>query len=181
MMATARRGWRRMLPQSFVGIFIGIRHNADQRRAPVPVITAPRRRHGPLSPRQAPRSKLASVNLTVFASTTTHLAAAGSAESPSTLEPAPGAGGFKRSAWRNRQPSQQNPTSNPTTSATTGWRDPFRGQRARYGPEAGFHWWQRLGAAVGLLALIGILGVLLAALVGFGAFVGGIALEALIG
>lgn len=60
-------------------------------------------------------------------------------------------------------------------------RDPFRRQRARHGRGAGFRWWHRLGAGVALLALIGLLGVLLAALVGLGAFIGGIALEALIG
>ena len=61
------------------------------------------------------------------------------------------------------------------------WNDPFRRQRARYGTDAGFRWWHRIGAATALLMLIGALGVLLAALVGFGALVGGIALEALIG
>ncbi len=66
-------------------------------------------------------------------------------------------------------------------SATSLWWDPFRRQRARYGPSAGFRWWHRLGAAAALLVLIGVLGVLLAALVGFLAFVGGVALEAVIG
>ena len=65
--------------------------------------------------------------------------------------------------------------------APAAWRDPFRRQRARYGPTAGFLWWHRLGAALSLAILVGILGVMLAALVGFLAFVGGIALEALIG
>lgn len=66
-------------------------------------------------------------------------------------------------------------------ATTSLWRDPFRRQRARYGPGAGFRWWHRLGAASALLVLIGVLGVLLAALVGFLAFVGGVALEAVIG
>ena len=64
---------------------------------------------------------------------------------------------------------------------SVGWRDPFRRQRARHGRGAGFRWWHRLGAGLGLAVLIGVLGVLLAALVGLGAFLGGIALETLIG
>ena len=64
---------------------------------------------------------------------------------------------------------------------SVGWRDPFRRQRARHGSGAGFRWWHRLGAGLGLATLIGVFGVLLAALVGLGAFLGGIALETLIG
>ena len=118
------------------------------------------------------------MNSTVFASATAHLTTTGPVGSLSTLEGAPGGQRPDSAAppapgpgdKRNRQPS-----------ATSLWRDPFRRQRARYGPGAGFRWWHRLGAAAALLALIGILGVLLAALVGFLAFVGGIALEAVIG
>ena len=116
---------------------------------------------------------------TVLSPTTAHLATAGPAGSASTLEgasrseradPPRGTIAAHRGGGRDRGPGER-----------FRWRDPFRQQRARHGPGAGFRWWQRLGATVALLAIIGILGVLLAALVGFGAFVGGIALEALIG
>ena len=118
------------------------------------------------------------MNSTVFASATTHLATAGPVGSSSTLGGAP--------ASRRRDPAAP-PGSGPAGnrrrpgSATRIWQDPFRRQRARYGPGAGFRWWHRLGAAAALLVLIGVLGVLLAALVGFLAFVGGVALEAVIG
>lgn len=101
----------------------------------------------------------------VFSPTTAHLATTGPAGSGSTLEGA----------------SRSERAEPPHRVERSRWRDPFRTQRARYGPRAGFRWWHRLGAAVALLALIGTLGVLLAALAGFAAFVGGIALEALIG
>lgn len=117
------------------------------------------------------------MSFTVFASTTAHLATTGPADSSSTLEgtpagerPAPHPTPLRRDGVRRR-----------AASASSLWRDPFRRQRARYGPGAGFRWWHRLGAATALLALIGVLGVLLAALVGFLAIVGGIALEAVIG
>jgi len=118
------------------------------------------------------------VSLTVFASATTHLAATGPVGSPSTLEGAPAG---ERSESSPPSPGRAGAARSGAALATTLWRDPFRRQRARYGPGAGFRWWHRLGAAAALLALIGILGVLLAALVGFLAFVGGIALEAVIG
>lgn len=101
----------------------------------------------------------------VFSPTTAHLATTGPAGSGPTLE--------------GSSPSER--AEPPRRAEKSRWRDPFRSQRARYGPRAGFRWWHRLGAAVALGALIGILGVLLAALVGFAAFVGGVALEALIG
>ena len=114
---------------------------------------------------------------TVLSPTTAHLATTGPAGSASTLEGAsrseqadPQRGTFAAHRGGGRHPGER-----------FRWRDPFRQQRARHGPGAGFRWWHRLGAAVALLTLIGILAVLLAALVGFGAFVGGIALEALIG
>ena len=104
----------------------------------------------------------------MFASPNAHLATTGPSVSSSTLEGAPA--GERPGRTRDRG-----------TAARALWLDPFRSQRARYGPGAGFRWWHRLGAAVALLALIGLLAVLLAALVGFVAFVGGIALESLIG
>lgn len=94
----------------------------------------------------------------MLSSATTHLATAGPSGSPPTLEGSPRG-----------------------TRSATAWRDPFRRQRARHGRSAGFRWWHRLTAGVALLVLIGLLGVLLAALVGLGAAIGGIALEALIG
>ncbi|MYI55475.1 MAG: hypothetical protein F4062_00320 [Acidimicrobiia bacterium] len=123
-------------------------------------------------------NSLASLNFTVFASATAHLATTGPVGSSSTLEGAP--------ASQRPEPADP-PASRPAAgdrrrpTATSLWRDPFRRQRARYGPGAGFRWWHRLGAATALLVLIGVLGVLLAALVGFLAFVGGVALEAVIG
>lgn len=117
------------------------------------------------------------MSFTVFASATAHLATTGPVGSTPTLEGAP--------TGRRPEPSPTPPRSDGlrdrAVAATSLWRDPFRRQRARYGPGAGFRWWHRLGAATALLALIGVLGVLLAALVGFLAFVGGIALEAVIG
>lgn len=118
------------------------------------------------------------MNSTVFASATAHLATTGPVGSSSTLEGAPA--------------SQRPDSAAPTASGPDGnrhrpgspaslWRDPFRRQRARYGRGAGFRWWHRLGAAAALLVLIGVLGILLAALVGFLVFVGGVALEAVIG
>ena len=118
------------------------------------------------------------MSLTVFASATTHLAATGPVGSPSTLEGAPAG---ERPEATSPPPARAGVARDGAAPATTLWRDPFRRQRARYGPGAGFRWWHRLGAAVALLALIGILGVLLAGLVGFLSFVGGIALEAVIG
>lgn len=114
----------------------------------------------PLSRCPIPRHPLGSVMSTVFSPANAHLAATGPAGSPSTLE--------------GKSPR-------PGTAIEALWRDPFRRQRARHGRRAGFRWWHRLGAAAVLLLLIGILGVLLAALVGLGAFIGGIALEAIIG
>ena len=116
---------------------------------------------------------------TVLSPATAHLATTGPAGSTSTLEgvsrserpETPGAiAPTRRGTGRDRDPGE-----------SSRWRDPFRSQRARHGPGAGFRWWHRLGAAVALLALIGALGVLLAALVGLLAFVGGVALEAIIG
>ena len=117
------------------------------------------------------------MSFTVFASATAHLATTGPAGSPSTLEGAPAA----RRPEPSPSPSWRGGARDRAAAATSLWRDPFRRQRARYGPGAGFRWWHRLGAAAALLTLIGVLGVLLAALVGFLAFVGGIALEAVIG
>ena len=148
-----------------------------------------------------PPGRLASVNSTVFASATTHLATTGPVGSSSTLEgalasqrpdPATPTGDTSRttpsraSAPAGQRPDPATPTDpgaggDRHRSATSLWRDPFRRQRARYGSGAGFRWWHRLGAAAALLVLIGVLGVLLAALVGFLAFVGGVALEAVIG
>jgi len=116
------------------------------------------------------------VSFTVFASATAHLTTTGPVGSSSTLEGAPAGGRPQPSPTPARSDGVRD-----RAAATSLWRDPFRRQRARYGPGAGFRWWHRLGAAAALLALIGILGVLLAALVGFLAFVGGIALEAVIG
>lgn len=99
---------------------------------------------------------------TVFSPANAHLATTRPAGSPSTLE------GTARRQGRD-------------LGANSLWRDPFRHQRARHGRRAGFRWWHRLGAGAALLLLIGVLGVLLAALVGLGAFIGGIALEAVIG
>ena len=127
--------------------------------------------------RRDPPSSLASVGFTVFNSATAHLATAGPAGTPSTLEGAPGA---ERLAPAHTPPARPDEAAGRAAAAAL-WRDPFRRQRARYGHGAGFRWWHRLGAGAALLALIGVLGVLLAALVGFLAFVGGIALEAVIG
>jgi len=118
------------------------------------------------------------VNSTVFASATAHLTTTGPLGSSSTLEGAPAS---------QRPESAEPPAARPAGgdhgqgSATSLWRDPFRRQRARYGAGAGFRWWHRLGAATALLVLSGVLGVRLAALVGCLAFVGGVALEAVIG
>lgn len=111
----------------------------------------------------------------MFASATTHLATTGPVGSPPTLE---GASTGGRPA---ATPTRRDDARGLAAAATSLWRDPFRRQRARYGRGAGFRWWHRIGAAAALLTLIGVLGVLLAALVGFLAFVGGIALEAVIG
>ena len=115
----------------------------------------------------------------VFSPTTAHLATTGPTGSAPTLE------GVPRSQRADAPPAvpeaRRSGDRDPDTRAGSRWRDPFRHQRARHGPGAGFRWWQRLGAAVALALLIGILGILLAALVGFGAFVGGVALESLIG
>ena len=117
------------------------------------------------------------MSFTVFASATAHLATTGPVGSSPTLEGAPAPRRPAPSPSRSRPDGARD-----RAAATTSlWRDPFRRQRARYGPGAGFRWWHRLGAATALLALIGVLGILLAALVGFLAFVGGIALEAVIG
>ncbi len=113
----------------------------------------------------------------MFSSATAHLATTGPAGSSSTLEGAP-AGERPAPA---HAPAPRREGARDADAATSLWWDPFRRQRARYGPGAGFRWWHRLGAATALLVLIGVLGVLLAALVGFLAFVGGIALEAVIG
>lgn len=141
------------------------------------------------------------MNSTVFSSATAHLATTGPVGSSSTLEGAPASQrpgsaaptGDASTATPNQAnaparrrpgpaaPPASGPGGDRHRSATSLWRDPFRRQRARYGPGAGFRWWHRLGAAAALLALIGVLGVLLAALVGFLAFVGGVALEAVIG
>ena len=112
----------------------------------------------------------------VFSSPNAHLATTGPAGSASTLEAPP-------RAQRAEPPQVDPPRAASATGAEQGprWRDPFRHQRARHGHGAGFRWWHRLGAAAALVALIGALGVLLAALVGFAAFVGGVALETLIG
>ena len=119
------------------------------------------------------------MSFTVFASATAHLATTGPAGSSPTLEGAPAG---ERVASAPAPPLHGDGARDRAAAAATSlWRDPFRRQRARYGPGAGFRWWHRLGAATALLALIGVLGVLLAALVGFLAFVGGIALEAVIG
>ena len=123
-------------------------------------------------------NSLASLNFTVFASTTAHLATTGPVGSSSTLEGAPAS---QRPGSAAPPPPGRSGNRDHEGSATSLWRDPFRRQRARYGPGAGFRWWHRLGAATALLVLIGVLGVLLAALVGFVAFVGGVALEAVIG
>ena len=117
------------------------------------------------------------MSFTVFSSANAHLATTGPAGSSSTLEGAPAG----RHPAPSPAPARRGPGRDRAGAATSLWRDPFRRQRARYGPGAGFRWWHRLGAATALLTLIGILGVLLAALVGFLAFVGGIALEAVIG
>ena len=143
------------------------------------------------------------MNSTVFASATAHLATTGPVGSSSTLEGAPAsqrpdpaaptADASRTTPNRASASASQRPhPAAPTNSGAGGdrhrpggttslWRDPFRRQRARYGSGAGFRWWHRLGAATALLVLIGVLGVLLAALVGFLAFVGGVALEAVIG
>lgn len=115
---------------------------------------------------------------TVFASVTAHLTTTGPVGSSPTLEGAPASRrpeSAEPAASRGARGDRRRP------GATSLWRDPFRRQRARYGPGAGFRWWHRLGAATALLVLIGVVGVLLAALVGFLAFVGGVALEAIIG
>lgn len=143
------------------------------------------------------------MNSTVFASATAHLATTGPVGSSSTLGRAPasqrpesaapsrdasGTTPNRASAPASQRPDTAAPPASGPDDSRPGqgsaaplWRDPFRRQRARYGPGAGFRWWHRLGAAAALLALIGVLGVLLAALVGFLAFVGGVALEAVIG
>lgn len=118
------------------------------------------------------------MNSTVFASATAHLATTGPVGSSPTLEGAPA---DKRPAPAHAPPPRRDGNRDRAATATSLWWDPFRRQRARYGPGAGFRWWHRLGAAAALLVLIGVLGVLLAALVGFLAFVGGVALEAVIG
>ncbi|MCY3786325.1 MAG: hypothetical protein OXG47_06305 [bacterium] len=98
--------------------------------------------------------------------------------SPATAHLATGPWGWASKLGRPPRSERAEP---PSEASAGRRRDPFRAQRARHGPGAGFRWWQRLGAAAALLALIGALGLLLAALVGFVAFVGGIVLEALIG
>lgn len=117
------------------------------------------------------------MSVSVFSSATAYLATTGTVGSSPTLEGEPIGGHPTPPAT----PSRQGGTVAAAAAPTALWRDPFRRQRARYGRAAGFRWWQRLGAAAALLTLIGLLGVLLAALVGFLAFVGGIALEAVIG
>ena len=130
------------------------------------------------------RHRLGSVMSTVFSPANAHLATTGPANSPSTLEGTARRQGRDLRATLLRRaapgtPDGDNPR--PGTTVQALWRDPFRRQRARHGRRAGFRWWHRLGAGAALLLLIGVLGVLLAALVGLGAFIGGIALEAIIG
>ena len=60
-------------------------------------------------------------------------------------------------------------------------RDPFHSQRPLGGKRALFLWWQRLGAAVGLCLMVGLLGTLLAGAVGLGVGLAGLALENIIG
>lgn len=111
---------------------------------------------------------------TVFSPANAHLATTGPAGSPATLEGTARLEGAATLEGTDRRRGRD-------LRETNLWRDPFRRQRARHGRRAGFRWWHRLGAAAALLLLIGFLGVLLAALVGLGAFIGGIAVEAIIG
>ena len=112
---------------------------------------------------------------TVFSPANAHLATTGPAGSSSTLEGASRRQGTNLRATlllRAAPVSHDGDTPRPRTAIEVLWRDPFRRQRARHGRSAGFRWWHRLGAGAALLLLIGILGVLLAALVGLGAFIG---------